>query len=366
MNIPFIDLSRQYRSIRREIQSSVARVLDTQRYILGVNVQTLEHQFALRVGVKFAVSLASGTDALYLSLLALGVGPGDEVLTTPFTFFATAGAISRAGAKPVFVDIDPETFNLDPKQIKSKLSKRSKAILPVHLFGLPCNMDAVIKIARERSLFVIEDAAQAFGAQIHGKKAGSLGDTGCFSFYPTKNLGGAGDGGMLTTSSKKIAEKIRLLRDHGSRKKYFHELIGTNSRLDEIQAAVILVKLKYIDRWNELRNKHAENYNKGLKGLPVQTPQAPKGFTHTYHLYSLVTENRDALAEFLKISEIHTGVYYPLPLHLQPCYKSLGHKKGDFPVSERVASQILSLPMYPDLTKQAVDYVTRRIGEFHR
>ena len=364
MSIPFIDLSVQHRSIRKELRSAVSKVFDSQRFILGRNVAELEARFTRETGAKYAVGLASGTDALYLALLALGIGPGDEVLTTAFSFFATAGTISRTGAKPVFVDIDPDTFNLDPKKISASLTKRSKAVVPVHLFGLLCDMNAVLKIAKAKSLMVVEDAAQAYGAQVHGKKAGSMGDAGCFSFYPTKNLGGAGDGGMLTTSSFETAEKVRILRDHGSRKKYIHEEIGTNSRLDEIQAAVLLVKLKYIDRWNALRKKHAEAYNKAFQGLPLQTPQTPKGYTHVFHLYSIVTEKRDLLADYLKKEGIHTGVYYPLPLHLQPCYRSLGYKKGDLPVSEHAVSNILSLPMYPELSQKDREAVCRAIRKF--
>ena len=364
MPIPFIDLSGQHKSIDKELKSAVGAVLDSQRFVLGKNCEELESRFARKIGAKFAVGLASGTDALYLSLLALGIGPGDEVITTPFTFFATAGAISRTGARPVFSDIDADTFNIDPDKIVRAITRKTKAILPVHLFGLPCDMSAITEIARRHSLRVVEDAAQSFGAIHHSRQTGSIGDTGCFSFYPTKNLGGAGDGGMLTTSSVKIAEKIRLLRDHGSRKKYYHELIGTNSRLDEMQAAILLVKLKHIDKWNNSRNRHAALYNKGLAALPIQTPKTPKGTKHVFHLYSIVTKKRDALESCLKKAGIGSGVYYPLPLHLQPCYKGLGYKKGDFPISERVADQILSLPIYPELSKSDQERVVKALRAF--
>ncbi len=364
MPIPFIDLTIQHKRIQKELKFAVNTVLDSHHFVLGIKGRKLESEFVKKIGTRFAVSLASGTDALHLSLLALGIGPGDEVITTPFTFFASAGAISRTGAKPVFVDIDPKTFNMDPAKIESAINRKTKAILPVHLFGLSCDMNAIMKIARQYSLFVIEDAAQAFGAECDGRQAGSFGTTGCFSFYPTKNLGGAGDGGMLTTASSKIAEKVRLLRDHGSRKKYYHELISTNSRLDEIQAAVLLVKLKYLHRWNALRNEYAVSYNKSLSDLPVQTPKIPKGYKHTFHLYSIVTKKRDALVSHLKKAGIGSGVYYPLPLHLQPCYRSLGYQRGDFPISERVARQIISLPMYPGLSAKAIQAVTQSMKEF--
>ncbi len=364
MAIPFIDLSGQYQSIEKELFSAIKGVIHSRHFVLGENVEKLEKKFAEKIGAKFAISLASGTDALYLSLLALGIGRGDEVITTPFTFFATAGTISHAGATPVFADVDPSTFNLDPQKIESKITKRTKAIMPVHLYGLPCDMKAIMSIAKRHKLPIIEDAAQAFGAQHNGRMAGSIGSVGCFSFYPTKNLSGAGDGGIAVTSSAEIAEKIRLLRNYGSRKKYHHELIGTNSRLDEIQAAIILVKLKYIDRWNALRNKHAASYTKTLQNLPLQTPKIPAHTKHVFHLYSIATEKRDALAAHLTKAGIGSGTYYPLPLHLQPCYKNLGYKLGDFPVSERLASQALSLPMYAELSSRQVNAVISSVKDF--
>ena len=366
MPIPFIDLSKQHRSIRKQLRSAVHSVLDSQHFILGKNVEVLESKFADNIGSKFAISLASGTDALHLALLALGVGPGDEVITTPFTFFATAGAISLTGATPVFSDIEPGTFNIAAGQIERHITKRTKAIIPVHLYGLPCDMQPIMKLARKHSLSLVEDAAQAYGAEYRGKKAGSIGEMGCFSFYPTKNLGGAGDGGMLTTSSQALAQKIRGLRNYGSTKKYYHDSIGTNSRLDEIQAAILLVKLKYVNQWNTARVRHAAQYEHGLRGLPVQTPQTPKGRKHVFHVYSIMTERRDKLAEYLKKAGIHTGIYYPLPLHLQPCYKNSGYKKGDFPESERAASRVLALPMYAELKSSAIDRIVKLILKFYK
>ena len=370
--IPFIDFKVQYRLIEKELKDAVHRVMDTQQFILKDHGSRLEEAVAQKLGVKFAIGVASGSDALFLALWALGIGPGDEVITTPFTFFATAGCISRIGAKPVFVDIDPATFNIDPSKIKAAINKKTKAILPVHLFGLASDMAAIQKIAKEHSLFVVEDAAQSFGAKYRGKETASMGEAGCLSFFPTKNFGGAGDGGMVTTSSESIAEKIRLLRVHGSKKKYYHEKIGINSRLDEIQAAVLLVKLKYIDGWNALRQKHAADYDRGLAGLPLKTPFVPgpasgeREYSHIYHLYSVLTPRRDALVEFLTKKKIGTWVYYPLPLHLQPCYEFLGYKKGDFPVSEQTASQILALPMYPELAQDALDIVVQSVRNFFK
>ncbi|HXV18937.1 MAG TPA: DegT/DnrJ/EryC1/StrS family aminotransferase [Candidatus Omnitrophota bacterium] len=364
--VPFIDLLEQHRGIEKEIKTAVGRVFDSQRFILNDSVQELERVISKRVGCAHGIGVASGSDALYLSLWAMGVKSGDEVITTPFTFFASAGSISRLGAKPVFVDIDPRTFNLDPERLEAKITRRTKVIMPVHLFGLPCDMDPILKIARRKGLWVVEDAAQALGAKYRGQEAGGLGDAGCFSFYPTKNLGGAGDGGMIAVHSAKLAEKIRLLRDHGSPKKYFHDFVGINSRLDGIQAAVLLVKLKYMDRWNRQRQEHAAYYDRELKGLPVVTPYLPKGDSSIYHLYSILTPKRDALKDFLLSRGIGVGVYYPLPLHLQACYKGLGNRKGDFPVTEDTAKRILSLPMYPEISQKSKELVVSSIRDFFR
>ncbi|MGH7197254.1 MAG: DegT/DnrJ/EryC1/StrS family aminotransferase [Candidatus Omnitrophota bacterium] len=365
MKIPFISLKEQHRAIRVEVRDAVSRVFDSQQFILKDSVAELEAKVARFTGTKYAVSVASGSDALYLALWALGIKAGDEVLTTPFTFFASASAISRLGAKPVFADIDPCTFNLDPSKLEDKISRKTKAILPVHLFGLCCDMSRVMKIARKHGLAVVEDAAQAFGSECQGRRAGSIGDAGCFSFYPTKNFGGAGDGGMVTTSSRETAEKIRLLRDHGSSKKYHHDLIGINSRLDEIQAAVLLVKFKHIQKWNRKREGHARFYDRELRGLPLQRPSAPAGFEHTYHLYSILADDRDALKVFLEKRGVGVAIHYPLPLHLQAWYKELGHRKGDLPVSESVSKRILSLPMYPELSARSRAFVVSSIRAFY-
>ena len=366
MKVPLIDLSEQHKKIGTELKAAALKPFDTQRFVLGDLGREFEAKIAAKAGAKHAIGLASGTDALLLALVALGVKPGDEVVTTPFTFFATAGAVSRVGAKPVFADIDEKTFNLDPEKAKAAVTRRTKAIIPVHLFGLPCDMKAISAIARNRSLAVVEDAAQSLGAEYGGKGTGAIGDAGCYSFYPTKNLGGAGDGGMLVTSSNQLADKIRVLRDHGARKKYHHDVVGVNSRLDEIQAAVLLVKLKYLDRWNESRRKHARDYAEGLAGLPIALPSEPKGRTHIYHLYSIQTDRRDALAAHLTSRGIGCGVYYPVPMHLQPCYKALGYKKGAFPVTERVTSRVLSLPMFPELTDGQKDQVISMVREFFK
>ena len=362
--IPFIDLAPHHKALHQELRSALEEVLGSQQFVLQDKGRLFESKVAEKLGAKFAIGVASGSDALYLSLLALGVGPGHEVITTPFTFFATAGAISRTGARPVFVDVDPATFNMDPSKIEAAVSRKTKAVLPVHLFGLPADMRAIQKIADKYSLFVIEDAAQSFGAKVNGKQTASMGQAGCLSFFPTKNLGGAGDGGMVLTSSEALADMIKTLRTHGSRKKYHHEIIGINSRLDELQAAVLLVKLKHIDKWNSLRQKHAADYNRALAGLPLKTPVCPKDYSHIYHLYSIRTPKRDALSEFLSKRNIGNGIYYPVPLHRQPCYQELGYEKGDLPVSEQLSREILSLPVYPELSSSAKMTVIRAVKDF--
>ncbi len=362
--VRFIDFTEQHRRIRDEVLAAVGRVFDSQQFVLREEVSKLEQEIARFHGVRHAIGVASGSDALYLALWALGVGPGDEVIVPPFTFFATAGAVSRTGARPVFADIEPGTFNIDPADIERRVTPRTKAVIPVHLFGLPCDMDAVAAVAKRHGLAVVEDAAQAFGASYKGRRTGSIGDAGCLSFFPTKNLGGAGDGGMALTSSDALAEKLRVLRVHGSKKKYHHEVVGINSRLDELQAAVLRVKLKYADEWNAARRRHAAAYDRGFAGFPVRTPDAPKGHEHVYHLYSILVDRRDELAHFLEERGIGTGVYYPLPLHLQPCYRELGYKTGDLPRSEEASRRILSLPIYPELTDPARERVIEAVREF--
>ena len=364
--VPFIDLAFQDKAVKTRTAAAVKNIFSSHRFVLGAYGRELEEKIAQKTGASHAVGVANGSDALYLALLALGVGAGDEVITTAFSFFATAGAISRTGAVPVFVDIDPVSFNLDPQKIAARVSKKTKAILPVHLFGLSCDMKVILAVANRFSLPVVVDAAQSFGATYQGKETGALGHAGCFSFYPTKNLGGAGDGGMITTSSAEVAEKLKLLRNHGSREKYRHEIVGINSRLDEIQAAVVLEKMKYIDRWNAMRKKTAKLYEKGLAGLPVKLPAASTGYGHIYHLYSVLAENRDALLAHLESRGIGAGVYYPLPLHLQPCYQSLGYRPGSLPVSEETARKILSLPMFAGITAMQVRRVVQAVREFYK
>lgn len=348
------------------MKKAVSRVIDSRQFVLKDNVAELERRICRKTDAKFAIGLGSGTDALLLSLQALGIGPGDEVITTPFTFFATAGSISRAGAKPVFADIHPRTFNLDAASVAKKITRRTKAVMPVHLFGLPCDMGEILSLARSKKLAVVEDAAQSLGAQYEGRETGSMGETGCYSFYPTKNLGGAGDGGMLVTSSEEIYRKVKLLRDHGSEKKYYHRVVGMNSRLDEMQAAVLLVKLGHLDKWNRLRGHAARAYENALKNTPVQTPVTPADRTHIYHLYSILAPRRDELAAHLTKKGIGCGVYYPLPMHLQECYRSLGYKAGDLPVTERVCGEILSLPMYPELGRHNANKVAAEIRRFYK
>jgi dTDP-4-amino-4,6-dideoxygalactose transaminase len=364
MKAPFLDLKRQYSTIKKEIDEAVLSVLSNTQFILGPEVKNLEEKVAAYCGAKFAIGVASGTDALLLSLRACEVEPGDEVITSSFSFFASAGVISRLGANPVFVDIDAETYNIDPDQIEKKISQKTKAIMPVHLFGQCADMDPIMDIARRHNLKVVEDAAQAIGAEYKGRKAGTMGDFGCFSFFPSKNLGGAGDGGMVVTNDSDMAEMIRILRVHGSKPKYYHSVIGYNSRLDTLQAAILGVKLKHLDDWTKKRRKHAEIYNAAFKDLDLITPKEEKFNYHIYNQYTIAVKKRDELRKYLKEKEIGHDSYYPVPLHLQECYKFLGHKKGDLPVSEKRAEEVVSIPIYPELTEEEQDYVISTIKEF--
>jgi len=366
MRVPFIDLSPQFKSIRKEVYPAVSRVFESQRFILGEEGRRFEEEAARFLGVRHAIGVASGTDALVLAFAALGIGKGDEVITTPFSFFATASAIVRAGAKPVFCDIEADSLNLDPEKIRRRLTRRTRAILPVHLFGRACRMDAVSKIAAREGLAVIEDAAQSFGASFGGRMTGSLGDIGCFSFYPTKNLGGAGDGGMVSTNSAKVADKIRLLRDHGSRVKYRHEVVGWNSRLDELQAAVLRVKLKAVRRWNAARRRHANAYQAAFRDLPLGLPADSKRAPSNFHLYTVLTPKRDALASHLARRGVGTGVYYPVPLHRQPCFRALGLAGAGLGVSERASKQALSLPMFAELSEAQRNTVIGAVRSFFK
>lgn len=365
MNISILDLKAQYESIKSEIDAVVKRVIDSQHFILGPEVEGLEKEVAAYCGTKYAAGVASGTDALILALKALGIGEGDEVITTPFTFFATAESISIVGAKPVFVDIDPKTYCINPDLIEDKITKRTKAIIPVHLFGQCADMDRILEIARLNNLKVIEDTAQAMGATYKGRQAGSMGDIGALSFFPSKNLGGFGDGGMIITNSKELSDKIKMLRVHGSTVRYIHSAIGTNSRLDAFQAAVLRVKLRYLDKWLEARRNVAKYYDKNLKGLPVITPYVPPYNVHTYHLYVLrVRPSPENLAKFLNDSDVEARTYYPVSLHLQECYKNLGYKKNALPESESASPETLAIPIYPELTPSQMKYVVDKITSY--
>ncbi len=365
LQIPSLDLKRQYKAIGKEIDAAVKEVFEEEAFILGPKVEALEEKVAAHCGAKYAVGVASGSDALYLALRVLGVAEGDEVITTPFTFFATAGAIWRTGARPVFVDIDPCNYNIDSSLIEEKITQKTRAILPVHLYGQCADMEPIMEIAHKHRLGVIEDAAQAIGAEYQGKKAGSIGDVGCFSFFPSKNLGGAGDGGMVTTNSAEIAEKVTLLRQHGAHPKYFHSLVGVNSRLDALQAAVLLVKLKYLDDWNQARRKNASYYNERLGAIKgVVVPFVEPKCLHIYHQYVIRAPKRDALFDYLKEKGIGVGIYYPVPLHLQKCFAYLGQGCGDLPQSERAAKEVIALPIFPELTEEEMDVICGEIASF--
>lgn len=362
--IPALDLKAQYVSIREEIRAAVDAVLDNQHFILGPEVKALEDEIASYLGARFGVGLASGTDALILALRACDVGPGDEVICPSFTFIATADGISLLGGTPVFVDIDPETFTIDPSKIEARITSRTKAIIPVHLYGQAAEMEAILEIARRKGLRIIEDNAQAIGATYNGKKVAGLGDIGCLSFFPSKNLGCCGDGGMVVTHSEVLAKRLRSLRSHGSVKKYFSEEQGWNSRLDELQAAIVRVKLRHLDSWSSKRREKATLYDSLLKQVPgVQVPKVASWATHVYHQYTIRVARREHVQNFLATRGIASTVYYPTPIHLQPIYKSLGYKPGDFPETERAAAEVLSLPIYPELTEEQIQRVADTIAE---
>ncbi len=370
MNIPLLDLKAQYQPIRSEVLAAIETTCDEQGFILGRRVVALEQAVSAYVGSASAVGVASGSDALLLSLMALGVKAGDEVITVPFTFFATAGAISRLGAKPVFIDIKPDTFNMDPALIERAVTPRTKAIIPVHLFGQCAEMERIMEIATRRRIGVIEDACQAIGAARKQTRAGALGDLACFSFFPSKNLGGFGDGGMVTTNNKTLADAIAMLRVHGSRVRYVHEAIGINSRLDAIQAAVLLVKLKYLDQWAEGRRRNASRYGQLFAAADllgrITLPKTDEHHDHVFNQYTVRVSKRDELRAYLKEKGVGTEVYYPLPMHLQNCYRDLGHQKGAFPISEQAAAEVLSLPIYAELKDDQLAYVVGCIADFYR
>jgi len=366
MQVPLLDLKPQYARLRDQIKAAIDEVCESCRFILGPKVEQFEKQVAEYLGVKHAIGVSSGTDALLCSLMAIGVGPGDEVITTPFTFFATAGSIARLGARPVFVDIEPDTFNIDPTKIEQAITARTKAIIPVHLFGQAAEMDPIVQIARKHNIRIIEDAAQAIGAKYNGQLVGGIGDLGCLSFFPSKNLGGFGDGGMIVTNDDDLAERCRVLRVHGSKPKYYHKFVGGNFRLDALQAAVLSVKLKYLNEWHEARRQNAACYDQRLKDLPVTTPQIRPYNYSIYNQYTIRVADgrRDALREHLKAKGIGTEIYYPLPLHLQECFAYLGYKEGDLPEAEKAAKEVLSIPVWPEMTEQQRAYVTDAIAEF--
>jgi dTDP-4-amino-4,6-dideoxygalactose transaminase len=363
--VPQLDLSAQYAAIGAEIRTAVERVMASQQFVLGREGAALEDEIAQLCGVAHGVGVASGTDALILALRACDVGAGDEVLLPPFTFVATGSAVSALGAKPVFVDIRPDTYNIDPSELERRVTTNTRAIIVVHLYGLAADMDPILSFAKSHKLPVIEDNAQAIGASYKGRRTGSLGDAACISFYPTKNLGAYGDAGMVVTNSAQIAARIRTLRNHGQSEKYRSTEPGWNSRLDEIQAAILRVKLRHLSNWQRGRQSHAAEYNRLFSQIPgVMPPLAPEGFEHVYHQYTIRIEQRDALQKFLSERKIGSTVYYPYPLHLQPLYSSLGHKPGDFPHAERAAQEVLSLPMYPELRKEQIARVVETIAEF--
>lgn len=371
MKIPLVDLKAQYSSIKQEIDEAIKRVVEGEQFILGPEVKALEGEIAAFVGVKHALGVASGTDALQLALLACGISPEDEVITTPFTFIATAETITQCGATPVFTDIEPKTYNIDPTKIESRITRRTKAILPVHLYGQPADMAPILELGKKYSLKVIEDCAQALGAKYKGKKVGSLGDAGCFSFFPSKVLGAYGDGGMVVANNAEIAEKVAMLRNHGCKEKYYHLVPGFNSRLDELQAAILRVKLRHLDQWIEQRRQKASLYSKLLgETEDVKLPYTAPYAHHIFNYYTIRLKNpkvnRDKMKEYLSSQSIGTAIYYPLSLHLQEVYKSSAHKIGDFPESERAQEEVLSLPMYPELTNEQIEMIAQAIRDFSK
>jgi dTDP-4-amino-4,6-dideoxygalactose transaminase len=364
MNVPFLNLAAQYASLKSELAPAVEQVLASGHYVLGPNVAAFEQEIAAFVGSRFAIGVNSGSDALTLALRALDIGPGDEVITTPFTYIAPAESIHQMAARIVFADIHPRTFNLDPVDVVRRITPRTRAIIPVHLFGQAAQLDDFVSLCQARGLALVEDCAQAIGATYRGQPVGRFGDVGCFSFYPTKNLGADGDGGMIVTSDEALARKLKMLRVHGIERRYFHELHGYNSRLDEIQAAILRVKLRHLPGWNARRAALAERYSAGLAGLPLETPATCELNHHVFHVYALLTDQRDELQQFLAERGVPSIIYYPQPLHQQKVYDELGYGADDFPVAGAISARILPLPMYPELTDEQADYVISTIREF--
>ncbi len=365
MEVRLLDLVSQYDGIKDEVDRAVREVFESQYFILGPKVEEFERAVADYCGVSYGVGVASGSDAILLSLMALGTGPGDEVITTPYTFFSTVSSISRLGATPVMVDIDPETYNIDPERVAEAITGNTKAVIPVHLFGQTADMSRINGLASEKGIYVIEDACQSIGATYRGRKAGSLGSAGCFSFFPSKNLGGCGDGGMIVTDDEKFASTCRMLRNHGGHQRYYHDVVGINSRLDAVQAAVLAVKMKYLDGWSDGRRKNAAVYDSGLSGIrDVTTPVIAEGNVSIYNQYVIRARDRDCLKEWLGTNSIGCEIYYPVPLHLQKCFSYLGGREGDLPEAEKAAKETLALPIYSELTEMQQDYVIEKIREF--
>ena len=363
MRVPFVDLKSLHCDLKEELRDVFDRVLRDSTFVLGPEVERFEQEFAAYVGTKHCVALNNGTAALQLALASLDIGPGDEVITVPLTFIATAEAITAVGARPVFVDVDAMSFTLDPDLLEAAITPRTRAIIPVDLYGQVANMDPIVEIASRRGIPVIEDACQAHGAEYKGRKAGTFGAAGCFSFYPGKNLGACGEGGAVTTDDSGLANRVRLWRDHGSSKRYHHAFAGLNMRMEGIQGGILSVKLKYLDRWNDQRRRAAEQYDVVLRDTDIETPAQMEYNRHVYHLYVVKCNNRDALREHLSRSGIESGLHYPVPLHLQEAYRSLGYEKEDYPVAEEVTKRILSLPMYPGISKEAIDQIAAGVRE---
>ncbi|HEY3216073.1 MAG TPA: DegT/DnrJ/EryC1/StrS family aminotransferase [Candidatus Eisenbacteria bacterium] len=364
MTVPLLDLRAQYADLQTELDQAVRRVLESCRFIGGPEVAQLEQEVARYCRCAHGIGCASGTDALLLSLRALEVGPGDEVVTSAFSFFASAGAVANVGARPVFVDIDPRTYNLDPHRLEAAITPMTKAVIPVHLFGQCCDLAAIRAVCDKHQVWLIEDAAQAIGSEWEGRRAGSVGHFGCFSFFPSKNLGGAGDGGMITSQDESHADRVRLLREHGSKPKYHHALIGTNSRLDAIQAAILRVKLNHLDRWSEGRARNAQLYHQLFEGARLTRPYHDPRTRHIYNQYVIRVRDRDGLRRHLSERSIGTEIYYPVPLHLQECFATLGYRAGDLPQAEAAAQEVLALPIYPELTEEQIRYVATAVRDF--
>jgi len=360
--IPFLDLKAQYHSIKDEVDPAVLRVMESSQFVLGNEVKAFEQEFAAYCDADHGIAVNSGTSALHLALSAAGVGPGDEVITVPFTFVATVAAIHYTGARPVFIDVDPQSYTMDVGQLRSAITDRTKAIIPVHLYGQAADMDPIMEIARGHGLIVIEDAAQAHGARYWDRPVGSIGDLGCFSFYPGKNLGAYGEGGIVVTNNPDYDRTIRMLRDWGQERKYYHELIGYNYRMDGFQGAVLRIKLRHLESWTEARRSRAALYDQLLSDSPVQTPAVAPGRRHVYHIYAVRTTQREFLQQSLHDQQIHTGIHYPIPVHLLQAYRHLGYERGDFPCSEQAADEVLSLPMYAELTDEQIAMVSEAVG----